>query len=124
VDLRRIPARWRRPYATLLRLREEALSNASHLRTQSRNGDSAPEPDVSDVASDKSERDLRLSFLSNEEGLLAEIEAALRRIEAGTYGTCELSGRRIPAARLRAIPWTRYTADAERMIEAKRGRGR
>ncbi|MBI5608089.1 MAG: TraR/DksA family transcriptional regulator [Deltaproteobacteria bacterium] len=40
---------------------------------------------------------------------LTEIEAALARMDAGTYGICERTGKRIPLARLKAIPTARYT---------------
>ena len=41
--------------------------------------------------------------------LLPEIEKALKRIEEGTYGLCEISGKRIEEKRLLAIPWTRVS---------------
>lgn len=47
-----------------------------------------------------------------EESDVLEIEAALERIRNGTYGVCEVTGLRIPAARLRAMPWTRVSSDA------------
>ncbi len=40
---------------------------------------------------------------------LTDIEAALARMDAGTYGLCERTGKRIPLARLKAIPTARYT---------------
>ena len=43
-----------------------------------------------------------------------EIEEALKRIEKGTYGVCELTNKPIPRARLEAIPWTRFTVTAHR----------
>jgi hypothetical protein len=46
-----------------------------------------------------------------------EIEEALKRIEKGTYGTCELTGKSIPKARLEAIPWTRFTVEAQAQLE-------
>ena len=52
-----------------------------------------------------------------EEGVqhtLAEIDAALRRIDEGTYGTCEFCGEPIGAGRLRALPWARLCIDDQR----------
>jgi RNA polymerase-binding transcription factor DksA len=46
-----------------------------------------------------------------------EIDAALDRIRHGTYGVCEISGEPIEAERLAAIPWTRYSAVAQRELE-------
>ena len=46
-----------------------------------------------------------------ERALLAEIDRALAKIDAGTYGTSEKSGAPIPYDRLRAVPWARQGAD-------------
>ena len=46
-----------------------------------------------------------------------EIDAALQRIEEGSYGICEMSGRPIPVARLRAIPFARFTVECQTRIE-------
>lgn len=54
-------------------------------------------------------RDLALDDTESER--LAEIEAALARIEEGTYGICEASGEPIPYERLEALPWTRFTVE-------------
>jgi DnaK suppressor protein len=62
--------------------------------------------DMADVATDAFEQELTLNLLGNEEEVLGQIDAALRRIEEGTYGQCEECGRGIPKARLDAIPYT------------------
>lgn len=51
-----------------------------------------------------------LAFASLEQGqkTLSEVEAALRRMDRGTYGVCESCGEEIPEARLRALPWARF----------------
>jgi DnaK suppressor protein len=49
--------------------------------------------------------DEQIAIAENEEQLLAEIEEALARIEAGTFGICEDCGRPIPSERLNAIPY-------------------
>jgi RNA polymerase-binding protein DksA len=48
--------------------------------------------------------DEQVALAQNEEQLLEEVEAALERIEAGSYGTCQVCGREIPKARLEALP--------------------
>lgn len=55
------------------------------------------------------ERDLAIE--EHEEHLLDEIDAALQRMEAGTYGTCEVSGEQIEFERLQALPWARTTLE-------------
>src|SRR5213075_932289 len=58
-----------------------------------------------------------LSLLSSDQDAIYEIEEALKRIEKGTYGVCELTGKPIPKARLDAIPWTRFTVEAQAQLE-------
>lgn len=48
-----------------------------------------------------------------------EIESALAKIHSGAYGICELTGNPIEAERLEVLPWTRFTAAAERQLESK-----
>jgi RNA polymerase-binding transcription factor DksA len=73
-----------------------------------------------DAGSDAYDRDFALSLLSQEQDALYEIEEALKRIEGGTYGTCELSGKPIPHARLEAIPFARFTVECQSQLEKQR----
>lgn len=52
-------------------------------------------------------RERDLSIEEHEEQLLEEIDAALKRMEDGTYGTCEVDGTEIDFERLQALPWAR-----------------
>jgi RNA polymerase-binding transcription factor DksA len=52
--------------------------------------------------------DLNATLLENEEYLANEVQAALKRLDEGAYGKCEMCGRDIAAARLEAIPYARY----------------
>ena len=73
---------------------------------------------MADAATDSFDRDLTLGLASFEQEALYEIDAALKRIEDGTYGICELTGQPIPWDRLVAIPWARCTVGAEKVIES------
>jgi DnaK suppressor protein len=73
-----------------------------------------------DAGSDSYDRDFALSLLSQEQDALYEIEEALKRIDAGTYGVCEMSGKAIPHARLEAIPFARFTVECQTTIEKQR----
>lgn len=53
-------------------------------------------------------------------GTVAEIDTALAKLDNGTYGTCEDCGRRIPLARLRAIPWASRCVACQEDIEQER----
>jgi len=66
---------------------------------------------------DAYDRDFALSLLSQEQDALYEIDQALRRIELGTYGKCEMSGKLIPHARLEAIPFARFTVECQSQLE-------
>ncbi|MGA3170546.1 MAG: TraR/DksA C4-type zinc finger protein [Chthoniobacteraceae bacterium] len=73
-----------------------------------------------DAGSDAYDRDFALSLLSQEQDALYEIDEALKRIELGTYGICELSGKPILHARLEAIPFARYTVECQSQLEKQR----
>src|SRR5256712_13174465 len=70
-----------------------------------------------DAGSDAYDRDFALSLLSQEQDALYEIDQALKRIEVGTYGKCEMSGKPIPHARLEAIPFARFTVECQSQLE-------
>ena len=70
-----------------------------------------------DAGSDAYDRDFALSLLSQEQDALYEIDQALKRIELGTYGTCEMSGKSISHARLEAIPFARFTVECQSKLE-------
>src|SRR3989454_3328446 len=70
-----------------------------------------------DAGSDAYDRDFALSLLSQEQDALYEIEQGLKRIEQGTYGVCEMSGKSIPRARLEAIPFARFTVECQSQLE-------
>jgi DnaK suppressor protein len=73
-----------------------------------------------DAGSDAYDRDFALSLLSQEQDALYEIEEALKRIDGGTYGVCEMSGKPIPHARLEAIPFARHTVECQTLIEKQK----
>jgi RNA polymerase-binding transcription factor DksA len=70
-----------------------------------------------DAGSDAYDRDFALSLLSQEQDALYEIDQALKRIELGTYGVCEMSGKQIPRMRLEAIPFARFTVECQSQLE-------
>lgn len=72
-----------------------------------------------DAGSDAYDRDFALNLLSQEQDALFEIDEALKRILRGTYGTCEMSGKQIPKARLEARPFARFTVECQNEIEKK-----
>jgi RNA polymerase-binding transcription factor DksA len=79
---------------------------------------------MADAGTDTFDRDFALSLVSNEQEALSEIEAAIKRIRDGTYGICEITSKPISKERLLAVPFTRYSADAQKQIERNRHHSR
>src|SRR5437879_3380262 len=70
-----------------------------------------------DAGSDAYDRDFVLSLLSQEQDALYEIDEALKRVDLGTYGICEMCEKPIPHARLEAIPFARFTVECQSQLE-------
>jgi len=113
----------------LLELRDHFLDQMQSvaqdsLRSRSENNEaSAVGQHQADAGSDAYEKDFALSLLSQEQDALYEIEEALKRIEVGSYGVCEMSNKHIPHTRLEAIPFARFTVECQQQLE-KENRGR
>lgn len=73
--------------------------------------------DLEELATMDVDREMLYSMSELELERLREIEEALQRMAAGTYGVCLYSGEPIPLDRLREIPWARYRADVQRLVE-------
>lgn len=114
----------------LLDLRDELVDAMSGMtRDTIRNAPEGSEASGSgqhqgDAGSDAYDRDFALSVLAKEQDALYEIEQALRRIQSGSYGICEISSRKIPQARLEAIPFARLTVECQAQWEKEYGKRR
>jgi len=117
----RIPRRWRWHYRVLQALRAPLLEEVRKSLTRTSERDETSAMDPTDDAAGESDRALALCLLSGEQDALHEVDSAIRRILLGTYGICEKTGNRIPMQRLRAIPWTRYTREAQEAFERQSG---
>jgi RNA polymerase-binding transcription factor DksA len=108
---------WTKYYQNLLELRERLLNQMSGLAKESAEEMSSYSLHMADSGTDNFDRDFALSLLSSDQDAIYEIEEALKRIEKSTYGICELTGKQIPKVRLDAIPWTRFTVEAQAQLE-------
>jgi RNA polymerase-binding transcription factor DksA len=79
---------------------------------------------MADAGTDTFDRDFALSLVSSEQEALSEVEAAIKRIKDGSYGICEITEKPIAKERLMAVPFTRYSAEAQKNIEKNRMRSR
>lgn len=113
----KIKPEWEKYYQNLLELRERLLSQMNGLAKESAEEMSSYSLHMADSGTDNFDRDFALSLLSSDQDAVYEIEEALKRIEKSTYGICELTTKPIPRARLDAIPWTRFTVEAQAQLE-------
>jgi DnaK suppressor protein len=114
----------------LLQKRKEILGNVSEIEGEAlrksrldASGDLSSMPiHMADLGTDNFEQEFSLELMDSERRLLTQIEEALARISAGTYGICEGTGKPISKARLEAQPWARYSVEYAKMIEQGRVR--
>jgi DnaK suppressor protein len=112
----------------LLQKRREILGNVSEIEGEAlrksrldASGDLSSMPiHMADLGTDNFEQEFSLELMNGARRLLTEINDALNRIETGTYGICEGTGKPIPKARLEAQPWARYSVEYARMLEEGR----
>ncbi len=109
----------------LLQKRREIISNVNEMEDETlkksrldASGDLSSMPiHMADIGTDNYEQEFALGLMDSERKLLRETDDALQRIEQGTYGICEGTGKQIPKARLEAQPWARYCIEYARMLE-------
>lgn len=116
-DLKKVKPEWQKFCLHLLELREQLVKQMNGLAQESAQEMAGYSLHMADSGTDNFDRDFALSLLSSDQDAVYEIEEALKRIERKTYGVCELTGKAIPKARLEAIPWTRFTVDAQAQLE-------
>jgi DnaK suppressor protein len=113
----KIKREWAKFHERLMELRDQLVRQMSGLAKESAQEMAGYSLHMADSGTDNFDRDFALSLLSSDQDAIYEIEEALKRIEKGTYGVCELTGKPIPQSRLEAIPWTRFTVQAQAQLE-------
>lgn len=113
----KIKLEWQKYYQNLLELHARLRDQMTGLAKESQSEMESYSLHMGDSGTDNFDRDFALSLLSSDQDALYEIEEALKRIEKGTYGVCELTSKVIPRARLDAIPWARFTVEAQAQLE-------
>ena len=112
-----IPKKWKKYYKLLIELRAH-VSDEINLHTadtlkHNAGDNSANTSSPADSGTDSFDRDFALSLVSSEQDALIEIEEAILRIKDGSYGVCEITEKALPAARLSAVPFTRYSVEGQ-----------
>ncbi len=127
-----VPEKFKRYYRLLLDLRtsltegierhsEETLKRSA----KEDSGDlSSYGQHMADAGTDTFDRDFALSMVASEQEALSEIDAAIKRVNDGSYGVCEITQKPIAKERLLAVPFTRYSAEAQKDLERNRHRSR
>ena len=113
----KIRSEWAKFYERLMELRDQLTRQMNGLAKESAQEMAGYSLHMADSGTDNFDRDFALSLLSSDQDAIYEIEEALKRIEKNTYGICELTGKPIPRSRLEAIPWTRFTVQAQAQLE-------
>jgi RNA polymerase-binding transcription factor DksA len=103
----------------LLELRERVTGEIISINRDSLSP-TDPDPSLSDQGTDTFDREFALNQLSNEQDVLFEIDEAIRRIENGMYGICEMTETPINIERLEALPYVRYSVQAQTELEKGR----
>jgi RNA polymerase-binding transcription factor DksA len=110
----------------LERLRTEQLENLQHSEMDRSGELSSFDQHPGDLGTDTFEREKDLSIVEQLEAELEDVERAMRRVEDGTYGRCEVDGEPIPDERLEALPAARFCvrhqSEVDRAAEAERQR--
>ena len=132
IEVHDVPEKYKRYYKLLVDMRRhltEGIERHSEetLKRSAKDdaGDlSAYGQHMADAGTDTFDRDFALSLVSSEQEALSEIEAAIKRVRDGTYGICEITAKPIAKERLLAVPFTRYSAEAQKQIERNRHHSR
>ena len=97
--------------------KNELLAGSSETISKLQNQQNTPQPDLTDRATEEIERSFELRTRDRERKLINKIDAALRRIDEGTYGYCEETGEPISLKRLEARPVATLSIEAQEMHE-------
>jgi DnaK suppressor protein len=97
--------------------RQEILDMYKHdVRAGQESADDGTE-DIVDRANNAYNRELMFSLSDSERQMVLQIEAALARMDAGTYGRCASCGNAIASRRLEAVPYARFCIDCQELAE-------
>lgn len=102
-------------------VRDVSSMESEALKSESGSLSSLPQH-MAEQGSETYDQSLSLDLAAADRKLIKEIDDALVRIEKGTYGVCELTGKPIKVERLEELPWARYSIEAARDLERRQMR--
>lgn len=113
----RVDPRWAKYYQQLLALRDHSLEQQHSLVEAGKEEQPTFSLHEADAGTDQFNSDFAFSLAASGQSAIYDIEAAIERIQNGTYGVCELSGEPIETERLEAVPWARFSSKAAKELE-------
>lgn len=102
------PAELKRYREILEAKRADVLARVRQARTAEHEGGEEDAPDLGDRALSTMSRDLNYQLTATERDILRRVEAALKRLDEGSFGACTNCGKQVQAGRLAAVPWARH----------------
>ncbi|MDX2118393.1 MAG: TraR/DksA family transcriptional regulator [Planctomycetota bacterium] len=107
----------------LIRKRAELFGDVTTMESEALKGNSGSLSNlpqhIAEQGSDTYDQSLSLDLAAADRKLIREIDDALKRINDGTYGICELTGKPIKVERLEELPWARHSIEAARLLERR-----
>jgi RNA polymerase-binding protein DksA len=116
VDIEAVKRRLTEERAGILEERRRLVEDTSRSMEEAVDED-GNDSHMADSATETLDRGIELSLEDNADHLLAAIDAALGRIDAGTYGLCERCAKPIAQERLEALPWATKCIECKRLEE-------
>ena len=102
----------------LLKLERELVARLRNAVGTARDA-SDDQAETGDLAHVEEMKDEYFALAQSDSAILAQVRAALGRIEAGTYGACEVDGGPIDEKRLESVPWTPYCLKHQAELEER-----
>ncbi len=121
MDSEQARARLSAEYERLTQVRDAASRLSTSAQEAAERELSSTDQHPAEQATETLERELDLGVLQSVESELVELQAALERLDAGKYGSCEICGKPIAEGRLEAMPAARYCVEDQAKAKANRG---
>jgi len=104
----------------LLEIKGQILKKMNQTYSESKEVENNVAQDLADKAESSYTKEFLLSLTDSERGQLLEIDEALRTLEKGDFGLCQMCGQPISKKRLEAVPWAAYCIDCQQKVEAEK----
>lgn len=104
----------------LLEIKSQILKKMNQTYSESKEVESDVAQDLADKAESSYTKEFLLSLTDSERELLLQIDEAMRTLEKGDFGICQMCGQPISKKRMDALPWAAYCIDCQQKVEAEK----